>query len=476
MMIKLLLTIACMVSMSIPAHAFWFGGGSGGAGVPGGTNTQVQYHNEAGTFSGHAGLTYNPTAAKLTVGYQSSGTGFTGLQNNGGGSWTKSRILTVTAPAQALPAGYSVKVALTGAAALAVFNTGAVNSIRVYSTAVTAVELDRYVESFTNASVIIWFKLRNQIAIAQSDATYVLYYENDLAGAAPATINNIFTKDYGETGLLALWHMDEGVGFTTADSSGSGRTGTLVGTPVWQGTDGGQWDGQNIQFETGSHLQFDGTNYVTFSDTGLPSNSANRTVTFWMRPTQAQLDWSMIVWMGTRNFNQQWIVTVDSGNNIALSNYGQAVFSSGVNVCDGNKHFVRVSNEGNSYSIYIDEVLRGTGAMTTSIALSGTGYMGKHPSENGYKGFLDELRIYNRLLSVDEANARFKRRLWVSSDTVAIDGDFAAEGSEQVAGATIGGMRTLGIPTYADNATATAGGLEVGDEYQTAAGVQRRVY
>jgi hypothetical protein len=31
----------------------------------------------------------------------------------------------------------------------------------------------------------------------------------------------------------ALWHMDEGTGSTTADSSGNSNTGTLNNGPVW---------------------------------------------------------------------------------------------------------------------------------------------------------------------------------------------------------------------------------------------------
>ncbi len=50
-MMRLLIAILCIVTMSIPANAgFWIGGGSGGAGVPGGTNTQVQYNSD-GAFA-----------------------------------------------------------------------------------------------------------------------------------------------------------------------------------------------------------------------------------------------------------------------------------------------------------------------------------------------------------------------------------------------------------------------------------------
>ena len=66
--------------------------------------------------------------------------------------------------------------------------------------------------------------------------------------------------------------------------------------------------------------------------------------------------------------------------------------------------------------------------------------------------------------------------MWVAADTVAIDGNFAAVGAEQVSGAIIGGIRTLGTPIYADNDTAIANGLIVGDNYRTPTGVKMEVY
>ena len=56
---------------------------------------------------------------------------------------------------------------------------------------------------------------------------------------SPAEINSVAkTNLYIATGtitnnLVALWHLDERTGVTTADSSGNGNTGTLVNTPSW---------------------------------------------------------------------------------------------------------------------------------------------------------------------------------------------------------------------------------------------------
>ena len=57
----------------------WATGGGGGNGTPGGANAQVQF-NDAGTFGGDAGLTYNKTTDTLTAGtYVGSGSGLSAI-------------------------------------------------------------------------------------------------------------------------------------------------------------------------------------------------------------------------------------------------------------------------------------------------------------------------------------------------------------------------------------------------------------
>ncbi|MBU0568864.1 hypothetical protein KKC52_12585, partial [bacterium] len=181
--------------------------------------------------------------------------GYTGdLQNNGGGSWSKKYILTVTAPAQALSNGYSVRQVFSGADASAIYNgAGGLNALRMehsipspasttlngsinatqititvtstigypqtgmiiigteriayvgiignvfqncvrgasgttaaaYLTGVVAYvkEMERHIETFTYSSVVVWFKIRANIAALATDTNYTLYFSNGSAGA-----------------------------------------------------------------------------------------------------------------------------------------------------------------------------------------------------------------------------------------------------------------------------------------------------
>ncbi len=75
----------------------------------------------------------------------------------------------------------------------------------------------------------------------------------------------------GPPGLVAGWRLDEGAGTTTADLTGNGATGTLVGSPTWtSGTRGGA-------------LSFGGTQYVDFGNPTQLRLTSSMTLTAWIR-------------------------------------------------------------------------------------------------------------------------------------------------------------------------------------------------
>jgi hypothetical protein len=90
--------------------------------------------------------------------------------------------------------------------------------------------------------------------------------------------------------LVGHWQLDEGSGATTADSSGNGNTGTLVGGPEWAaGTFGGA-------------LQFNGaSSYVEIPSSDSLAATEQVTVMAWSNWTDAGDSWMCLLANGQQN-------------------------------------------------------------------------------------------------------------------------------------------------------------------------------
>jgi hypothetical protein len=194
--------------------------------------------------------------------------------------------------------------------------------------------------------------------------------------------------------------MDETNGATAADSSGNGRTATIVG---------GTFTGGYLS----NALQFNGT-------TGRASYSAQNsnqvTVTAWVRAdAQGNSQFPRIVdtptfrvffRFGSSDVNSVGFATLDSTNGDFDSGGGTIGLGSWYHVAASYDR----SNLTNLPLFYVNGIRRSTVTLTmpsgTPPPLSGTGYIGNRAAlDRAWSGPIDDLRIYNRLLSDIEVQA-----------------------------------------------------------------------
>ena len=198
-------------------------------------------------------------------------------------------------------------------------------------------------------------------------------------------------------GAIGIWHLDEGTGTSTYDASKYARTGTLVHTPTWVT---GRF-GKALQFVTASNQ------YVSFSDSNLPTGSAARSMFAWVYLTAYPPAGNPAVFgYGTYGTNHSvYLLLYGSG---ALQFYA-----------DGNDWGTAATVPLNTWTlvgftytagattvtIYIGSTGY-TGSLSGGIALNttltGTGMIGTDPSSDPFGGTIDEVRFYNRALSAAE--------------------------------------------------------------------------
>lgn len=200
-------------------------------------------------------------------------------------------------------------------------------------------------------------------------------------------------------GLVGYWGFDEGSGSTAHDGSGNGHTGVLYNEPTW------------VEGKIGRAIRFDGSNDWVALGGDFALNGA-MTISLWFNTPN-------------KSSNQYFLDNRDPGSWWFIKNYtgapcsafpGNICFEGRVMAPDtawqtGEWTHLVVTDDTHISKMYINGEVVGTGAgeatsITTNLRI-GTRY-----TNSGYfSGMMDEVRLYNRALSVEEVAALYRSGL-----------------------------------------------------------------
>lgn len=205
-----------------------------------------------------------------------------------------------------------------------------------------------------------------------------------------------------EPGLIGHWTFDEGKGAMARDASGRGNHGKVMGGASWtKGVFGGA-------------LAFDGTDdFVLLPNEGHFDLTGNMTVSAWIRVDAFTRSWQSIVTKGDR----AWRLHRASNTNclgwacsdLSRGEVGDLYGERAVN--DGRWHHVAGILDGTRSCLFVDGVLDASERTTRAISTNDFPVLiGENAQQKGrlFRGCIDDVRIYNRALSVDELQALFK--------------------------------------------------------------------
>ena len=271
---------------------------------------------------------------------------------------------------------------------------------------------------------------------------------------AQSEVQSIFNAGAsGLTTLVGYWKFDEGAGLTTADSSGNGNTGTLSGAtlPAWVTSK------PPVTFVDPFSLAFDGnTSYVT---TGGGSTSALNfntqvTVAAWVNPSQIPpftygiatknrnptgTGWGLRMEQGDPNFavnNPSVNCTVRAINNPFVPNVWTHVAAT----YDSSTSLVQIYVNG--VNVPVDNPSNCFGTLVVSSEPLNIGQ--EFPGRN-FPGNIDEVRVYNRVLTAAEI-AQLAANVSTLSVTATASSNTATLNGVQP---TISANVTGGVPPYA---------------------------
>lgn len=196
-----------------------------------------------------------------------------------------------------------------------------------------------------------------------------------------------------DTGLVLHWQLNEVSGSTAADSSGTGRTGTVF-EAAWNPL-GGRLAGA---------LEFDGTDdYIHANGFFGITGTHPRSCAAWIKTDRPS--GCIMVW-GSALQSRLWYIGVDERGALRVDVGGGFVIGTTL-LTDDIWHHIAVTSDGTitgSIALYVDGKLETIAeAAQEAVNTYATSYvtLGKYPGRM-FRGLIDEARVYSRVLSLQE--------------------------------------------------------------------------
>ncbi|OHA79276.1 MAG: hypothetical protein A2747_02435 [Candidatus Yonathbacteria bacterium RIFCSPHIGHO2_01_FULL_44_41] len=201
-------------------------------------------------------------------------------------------------------------------------------------------------------------------------------------------------KPPNNLGLVGYWPMNEGTSTQAGDFSGRGNTGTLtnMANPA-TGTSG--WGNGKLA----GGLNFDGVDDSVDIGTGSSLNvSGAGAVSLWFKQNGAPVGYHALV----NKFNTNGYQLYITYNSLFSFWSGSTINSTyTLSSSDLSWHHYVVTTNGTTLTFYVDGIQKGTGNMGFGSSVPTVHALGVFGS-NKTNGVMDDVRIYNRALSVAE--------------------------------------------------------------------------
>lgn len=244
-------------------------------------------------------------------------------------------------------------------------------------------EIDSY--DPVNGILVAWIKIGTASHTVDT-VFYVRYGNSAITTFQGGAVGSVWSSDY-----KSVYHFGNGTTLSLADSTANANTLTNNGATAQTGLFSG------AVYTDGS------TTYLTSSDSGFPTGTSDKTVSFWAQsPVSFANATASVMSYGVYTTNELVTVAVYvAGNYWYISQYGASV-NGPATVTTNTWYYVVVIITGSTYTVYVNNVAN-SGTMGTNTTLNGLLYIGRDSfsSLDAWNGLIDEMRISNVAKSAD---------------------------------------------------------------------------
>jgi hypothetical protein len=205
--------------------------------------------------------------------------------------------------------------------------------------------------------------------------------------------------EIADPSLIGLWTLDEGAGTTVVDWSGHGNHGTFAGNPQWAAG------------KIASALQFDGTDdYVEVPDSPSLDIADEITIAAWVYREVDSGGWERIISKSDPSLYDFWLQITNGDSigggflDIGGTAHNSLDLATGISIPLNQWTHLAYVYDGTIAKGYVDGRLDksdniGSFAIRTSTRPL---WVGRLQTSYNFEGLIDEARIYNRALTVEE--------------------------------------------------------------------------
>lgn len=214
------------------------------------------------------------------------------------------------------------------------------------------------------------------------------------------------------SGLLAYWKMNEATGTNLASSAGTALTATVMNASFTVGTEG--------KFGYGLHFNRPLTQYVVTPSMNLTNTF---TISLWANLKYTTTEWQTLVSntstgassngfkLAVNSWNtSDGAVLIETGN--GTNNLAASTAAGVANLYRWQHYAITVNRTTGTALIYVDGVLRNSSSTSvrTDFNVVGALNIGRATNNLAYtSGRVDEVAVYNRVLSSDEVTQLYRR-------------------------------------------------------------------